>query len=83
MGVDVPPKVKGAPRYVLSAGFFGKEREKSRKGPTHSGSFCEGGATMKRPDLRNGGSRSPFSEDGLYQFFSSRNLSGMGGGGIG
>ena len=83
MRVDCPLKVKGAGRYVLSEGSCGKEREKSRKGPTHSGSFCEGGATMKRPHLRNGGSRSPFLEDGLYQFFSSRNLFGMGGGGIG
>ena len=57
MGVDVPPKVKGAPRYVLSAGFVGKEREKSRKGRTRPVSYFELGASMKRPDLHNGGLR--------------------------
>ena len=83
MGVAVPLKVNGAGRYVLSAGPCGKEFKKSRRGPSHSVSFFERGAPMKRPDLRNGGSHFPFSEDGLYQFFTSRNSFGIGGCAIG
>ena len=51
MGVDVPLKVNGMGRFVLSPGLFGMGRKKSARGPTHWASYFFLAFPKKRPNF--------------------------------
>ena len=64
-------------RNALSVVFSGEERNLLVTGSTNSVSYTKWGASVKRPELPNGGLRSSYAEDDLRQF-DPQNFSGVG-----
>ena len=68
MCVDVPLEVRGMGHYGLRAALFGGKCEKSVRGLTYSVSYFQLDISMGRPNVSNGGQRSPCAGDGSYIF---------------
>ena len=77
LGVDLPLMVDGMGHYVSSVVTFGDERNLLRNVSAHSVSYFEWGASMKRPDLHDGGRHLPFGGGRCVPVWPPRNVFGI------
>ena len=67
-GVDIPLKVNEMGHYALSVVAFGHGSSRVDLGPQLAASYFAWTPVDKRPDLSNGGSHLPTTEDELFRF---------------